>query len=141
GCGLEQWLNGSADIDDVRTLGCKGAGRRSDRRREVWPEPAACGAQPALTLRIGRRDRLEQCPVYGCSGAAYSMRVSVPHHSTAIENGDAMREVVHDRQIVRDEEITEAQLVLQLAQQVEHLGLDREVQRTDPVRPTTQEIL
>jgi hypothetical protein len=39
--------------------------------------------------------------------------------------------VAHDRQVVGDEDQRQAEVALQLAQQVEHLRLDRHVQRGD----------
>ena len=36
-----------------------------------------------------------------------------------------------DREVVRDEEIGQAELALQVAQQIEHLRLDRDVERGD----------
>ena len=37
----------------------------------------------------------------------------------------------HHREVVRDEEVGEAELVLQVVEQVHHLGLDRDVERRD----------
>ena len=42
-----------------------------------------------------------------------------------------MRDVPHDGQIVRDEEVGDAELFLQLHEQVDHLGLDRDVEGRD----------
>ncbi len=42
-----------------------------------------------------------------------------------------MRDVPHDAEIVRDEEIGEAQLRLQVGEEVEDLRLDRDVERRD----------
>ena len=39
--------------------------------------------------------------------------------------------MVHDRQVVGDEQVGELELVLELDQKVEHLRLDRKVQRRD----------
>ena len=48
-----------------------------------------------------------------------------------VHDGDVVGDVLHDRQVVRDEEVREAELVLQLLEQVEHLRLDRDVERGD----------
>jgi hypothetical protein len=48
-----------------------------------------------------------------------------------IHHGDAVADVLHRRQVVRDEQVGQVQLVLQPLQQVEHLRLDRHVQRRD----------
>ena len=41
------------------------------------------------------------------------------------------RDEAHDVEIVRDEHVGEAELVLQVDQQIEHLRLDRFVERRD----------
>ena len=46
---------------------------------------------------------------------------------TATRSGD----VAHDRQVVRDEEVREPELVLQIFEQVHDLRLDRDVERRD----------
>ena len=48
-----------------------------------------------------------------------------------IHHRDAVADVPHDREIVRDEQDREAELALQVAQQVEDLRLDRDVERGD----------
>ena len=46
-----------------------------------------------------------------------------------IHDGDAVRHMVHDREVVADEQVGQAEIVLQVAHQVEDLGLDRHVER------------
>ena len=46
-----------------------------------------------------------------------------------IHDADAIGDVVNHGEVVRDEEIGQPQLVLQTAHQVQHLGLDRDVER------------
>ena len=50
-----------------------------------------------------------------------------PRYITATRSAD----VLDDRQIVGDEEIGEAELLLQVLQQIDDLGLDRHVERRD----------
>src|SRR5580704_5746492 len=45
-----------------------------------------------------------------------------------IHHGNAMTEIAYDRQIVCDEQIGEAEFVLQIAQQIEHARLDADVE-------------
>src|SRR5690606_41430825 len=47
----------------------------------------------------------------------------------AVHDGDAPREHLDDREVVRDEDAREAVLALQLGEQLEDLGLDRDVER------------
>ena len=70
--------------------------------------------------------------VYGCSGSANS--VSVGDCSTIrpeVHDGDVLADVAHHRQVVRDEEVGEAELLLETHHQVEHLGLHGDVERRD----------
>ena len=46
-----------------------------------------------------------------------------------IHDGDTVRDVPHDAQVVRDEHVRQAELALQAAEQVEHLSLDGHVER------------
>ena len=50
------------------------------------------------------------------------------HHPAQVHHHDAVAQVAHHRQIVGDEQIGQAQLFLQVLEQVDHLGLDRHVQ-------------
>jgi hypothetical protein len=53
------------------------------------------------------------------------------HHLPEVHHGDAMADVAHDRQVVRHEQVREAELRLQVHQQVHHLRLHRDVERGD----------
>ena len=48
-----------------------------------------------------------------------------------VHDRDPIGDVLHDSHVVGDEQVREAHLALQLTQQVEHLGLDGDVQRGD----------
>ena len=48
-----------------------------------------------------------------------------------VHDGDPVAHVADDREVVRDEEVGEPQLVLQVGEQVEDLRLDRDVERRD----------
>jgi hypothetical protein len=45
------------------------------------------------------------------------------HHPASVEDDDAHRDVPDNGEVVGDEEVAEAELVLEAPQQVEHLGL------------------
>src|SRR5882724_3667313 len=49
--------------------------------------------------------------------------------ASEIHHGDAMADMRYDREIMRDEQIGEAMLALQIDQEIDHLGLDRDVER------------
>ena len=48
-----------------------------------------------------------------------------------VHHGHVVRHILHDRKIVRDEEVGESQLLPQFHEQVHHLRLDRDVERRD----------
>ena len=43
-------------------------------------------------------------------------------------HGDPVGDVLDDREVVRDEQVREVELALQVFEQVEHLGADRDVE-------------
>jgi hypothetical protein len=50
------------------------------------------------------------------------------HDSTQIHDGNPVSDLSYNRQVVRDEQIREAALPLQIREQIEHLSLDRNVE-------------
>jgi len=46
-----------------------------------------------------------------------------------VHHADARADVLHDGQIVRDEEVAHARAILDVAQEVHHLGANRDVER------------
>src|SRR6266540_6750660 len=48
-----------------------------------------------------------------------------------VHDGDTVGDVAHERQVVRDEEIREAEVALQRLEQVDDLRADRDVERRD----------
>ena len=52
-------------------------------------------------------------------------------HATEVHDDHAVAQVLDGRQVVGDEQAGEPQLLLQVAQQVEDRGLDRDVERGD----------
>jgi hypothetical protein len=51
------------------------------------------------------------------------------HQLSQVHDRDPVRYVPHHRQVVRDENVGQSQVILQVVQQVDHLRLDRHVQR------------
>ncbi len=51
------------------------------------------------------------------------------HHAPEVEHGDAVGDVADDAEVVRDEDVGDAVLGLQLDEQVEDRGLDGDVER------------
>ena len=70
--------------------------------------------------------------VYGCCGFAKQIGARGELDDLAeIHDGDAVAEVLDRREVVRDEQAREAELVLQVAQQIEDRRLDRDVECRD----------
>ena len=68
--------------------------------------------------------------MYGCSGLFVQIGGRRDLDDLAeVHHGDPVGDVTHDREIVRDEQERQVQLVLKLLEQVDDLRLDRDVQR------------
>ncbi len=85
-----------------------------------------------LAAEVGLGNRGEQRARIGVHRVAEQLRrgrelddASGAHHR------DAVGEVVHHREVVRDEEVGEAERLAQVGKQVEHLRLHRDVERRD----------
>ena len=59
------------------------------------------------------------------------LRVGQFHDAALVDDCDAVRNVAHHREIMGDEQVGDSALLLQAAQQVEHLGADGHVQSAD----------
>ena len=101
------------------------ARRRRRRARDVTFEP-----DPVATPAVDRRHRREE-------GLGVRVMRAVEHdvcraellQPTEIENGDPVRDVADDAEIVRDEEVRDLLLRLQLDEEVEDRRLDGDVER------------
>ena len=97
------------------------AGLGTSPRRMMRVAPALrirCGHRRQQRLRVGMVRRVEQRVALGQL-----------HQPAEIHHRDPVRDVPHHRQIVRDEQIRDAEPLLQVLQQVHHLRADRYVQR------------
>ena len=101
------------------------AGGRIDRvrdfargRRHFAPEPVQLGGGGQQHLRIG---------MFGGVKQIGGRRLF--DQTAQIQNTDAVGHVLHHSQVMTDKQISQAELVLQIAHQVQHLGLHRHIQR------------
>src|SRR5215831_169051 len=104
------------------------AGRRLQRARHIATQPDALALHPW----IGYRDRRQQRFGVGM----FRRRIELTRRcrlddAAEIHDGDAPADMFDDRQIMGDEEISESKLLLQVFQQIDDLGLDRDVKRRD----------
>ena len=124
--------------------------RRRSSSRELLVQPAA-GAEPAAARRVRRarhlaaqhdalprplhrrvRDRHRRDQRLGVRVVrALEQRVAVRglDDRAQVHHRDPVADVPDHRQVVGDEQVRQPEVVLQLLQQVEHLRLDRHVQR------------
>src|SRR6266513_199703 len=113
----------------VQTAGVEpAAGRRVDRARDVARQDDPLPPQ----LRVRDRHRREQrlrVRMLGVAEQLFGLRQF--HDLPEVHDGDPVADVLHDRQVVRDEQVRQPELLLQLLQEVEHLRLDAHVQRRD----------
>src|SRR5215471_11631856 len=101
---------------------------RIDRVRHVALQDDAL----ALDARIGDRDRRQQRLGIGMQRRRIEVFSRRDLDDAAeIHHRDACADVLDDRQIVRDEEIGQPELLLQVFQQIDDLRLDRYVERRD----------
>jgi hypothetical protein len=82
--------------------------------------------------RIGMRDRGEQRARVGMPriGEDRALRRHL-HDLPQIHHGHPVGHVAHHRQVMRDEQVGQAEAALQVLQQVHHLRLDRDIERAD----------
>ena len=70
--------------------------------------------------------------MYGCTGAAQSvLRRPDLDDLAEVHHRDPVGDLADDGQVVGDEHVGQAELVLEVLQQVDDLGLDRDVERGD----------
>ena len=84
----------------------------------------------ALPLRVGHRHRGEERLRVGVKRPVVQLFALRRLDDLAqVHHRDAVADVLHDRKVVRDEEVRDAVLALQIDEQVHHLRLDRHVER------------
>jgi hypothetical protein len=123
---------------------------RAEARRLICPPRGAAGAEGAARGRVQRIGQLRLPPLRrlqrtahhrravrpaaGCRGGAArrrSPRRPDLHHRAEIEHRDAVADGLHHGEVVADEKVGQAELALEVGQQVQHLRLHRHVERRD----------
>ena len=94
------------------------------------------GEQDPLTTvlddRVGDRDGRHQRPRVGVQrGGIEVVGSGLLYEGAEIHHADPVADVLDDGEVVGDDEIGQAEGVLQLLQQVDHLGLHRDIERRD----------
>ena len=117
-----------------RTGSAGGSGSRTAARPGSARRPRArCAPGARLRPRPRSRGSPTAAPrVYGCTGREEELVGGAELDDLAeVHDRDPVGDVAHDAEVVRDEDVGEVELVLQVVEQVEHLRLDRDVERRD----------
>jgi hypothetical protein len=86
----------------------------------------------ARELGVGLQDGREQRLRVGMAGRVVDRIPAADLDDTArIHDPDPVRDMADDREIMRDEQVGEAELALQILEQVDDLGADRNIERRD----------
>src|SRR3954447_3783106 len=124
---LEQRLLDGADL-----LALPAARVETARRRRVGRAGHVAAEDLALAPRAGARDRDRREQRAGVGVARVRVQVLALRKLddlAQVHHGHAVAHVPDDGQVVRDEDDREAELALEVAEEVEDLGLDRDVER------------
>src|SRR5215471_12708901 len=133
---------------DMRLLAVRSSERRIHRAAYRLGE-ATAGAKATARRRVDRAGRVAYNrrlldPLRGVhrwAGGQQSTRVGMLrafvnrldgaelHHPSQVHHEHAVAEILHHVQIVADEHVSQIELPLEVAQQVQHLRLDRLVER------------
>ena len=112
------------------------------------PSVSASGMERTTRRRVGRtwhitfEDNLLELDIgvgYGYSGkeclrigmsraVEYSVHVCYLYDLTEIHHGHSIAYVLDDREVVGDEEVRKPELLLEVVEKIQHLGLDGHVQ-------------
>ncbi len=103
-------------------------GRRLDRARHVALQHDLLALDGGVRHRHGGEQRLR---VGMLRRGEQRLLVGVFDDAAEIHHGDVVADVLHHGEIVRDEQVSEAELVLQVHHEIEDLRLDRHVERRD----------
>ena len=110
-----------------RTAWMKGtASRRMNRRRHIARQKNPLSFRIRVHFRHGGNQRLR---VRMLRRADDFLRLGRLHDFAQIHHQHAMADVLHHRQIVRDKQIRQAALLLQIAKKIDDLRLHRNIQR------------
>ena len=122
-------LLGATDLRGGRASGIEAAPRRREHRRRRFAADRQLGRGHE---RVGHRDRIEQHPRVrvGRRGVQLVARRHLAHLAE-VHDGDAVADVLDDGQVVGDEHERQAVALLEVLEQVQHLGLDAHVEGRD----------
>ena len=115
-----------ADIGSVTAAGVETASPGGMHRRGHIPFE---NLRLHIHLGVRRGNRREKALSVGMPGVPVQLtRCGLFHDSAQVHHHDAVRHVLHHRKIVGHEEQREAEILLEIDEQVENLGLNREIQ-------------
>ncbi len=99
------------------------------RAHEAIPAPRASWRLLSVDEGSGTGTAASRRLVYSCVGAVNTWsHIAGLDELTRAEHGHAVGDLVHDREVVTDEDAREPELVLQVGEERQHVRLDRHVQ-------------
>src|ERR1700735_800083 len=102
----------------------------SGRRIECARNRARNRLQAMVTVAVDARNRFEQAARVGVERISEQLRGRrLLHYARRVEDRHVVGVLGHDSEIVRDENYGEAEATLQLADQIENLRVDGDVER------------
>src|SRR5215217_1141493 len=120
-----------ADVHDVGAAGVEvAAGGRVDRARDVAAEDDPLAA--LLDHRVGNRHGGQES--LGIGVERFLVEGDAVRHLddlAEVHDGDAVGDVLDDGEVVGDEEVGQTELLLEVFEEVDDLGLDRDVEGGD----------
>ena len=83
-----------------------------------------------MATSVLNADAVTSAAVYGCAGCSeHRERRARLDDAAAVHDGDVVAEMAHEAQVVADEDVRDAEALLQVEEQVHDLGADRHVER------------
>src|SRR5262245_29437804 len=127
----ERWIDASALLHCLRAARMEAtAPGRLERARHLALDDRARAL--GLNFGIGHRDRRQQGLRIGVQRALVELVAASDLYDTAeIHDGDAVGDMADHGEVVGYENVSEPEALLQLHKEVQHLRLDRNVERGD----------
>lgn len=128
----QRWAFGAAEVSGVGAAGVEGAagGAVGGVGDVAGEDDAFAGSRVGAVVDLG--DGGEQGLGVGVGGGCVQrFRVGELDDLAEVHDGDAVGDVPYDAEVVGDEDVREPELVLEVGEEVEHLGLDGDVEGGD----------
>ena len=125
-------LDLAADIGRARAAARRSGSRPAGRSGSAPRRSTFVRTRARFSSGSGIGIAASSAEVYGWIGLCVELLGGRElHHLAEVHDRDPVGDVAHDAEVVGDEHVAQPELVLQLVEQVDHLRLDRDVERRD----------